>query len=853
VPRNTSNDRDQPAGDRLRDYRAKRDFARTPEPVGEAPLPTTVPALAYVIQKHAATRLHYDFRLELDGTMRSWAVPKGPSLDPADKRIAVQVEDHPLSYNSFEGEIPKGQYGAGRVIVWDRGQWRPDADPHQGLAEGKLLFTLFGSKLAGQWELVRIAKPGERQPSWILFKKRDAFARPRGEYDVLSALPDSIVAVPLPIRAAAGVGTDRTAPLPTEPAAARGAVAAPMPATMSPQLATAASVLPRGGRWLYEIKLDGYRILARIESGRARLFTRGGHDWTTKLPQLADELSRLHCRSAWVDGEAVVLGADGLPSFNALQNAFDHRRSGEIVYFAFDLPYLDGHDLRGCPLEDRRALLTTLLRAGGERVRESAVFEADAASLLQSAQRLHLEGLMAKRADAPYVSRRSDTWLKLKTHLRQEFVIAGFTDRGGDTAAAEVGSLVLGVYDAQQRLLPAGSVGTGWNAATAAELKAALAAREIGQTPFAAETLATAARGGSRWSRRNAGQERWVTPELVAEVSFAEWTPEGHVRQARFEGLRLDKPARQVGREVASRAALAAPAAQTRVTHPGRVIDAATGLTKLDLVRYYESVASWLLPHLKGRPCSLVRAPDGVTGELFFQKHLDRLQITGVKELPRELWPRHAPLLEVTSAEAIAAAAQLNVVEFHTWNASVRHIDEPDRVVFDLDPGDGVPWPRVIEGALLVRTLLQELSLDAWVKTSGGKGLHVVVPLAPKLDTAAVKVFARAVVQHLAKVIPDRFVARAGAANRVGRIFVDYLRNSHGATTVAAFSARARPGLGVSMPVSWDTLPSLRGAAQWSIADAREHLSFVTADPWAGYWRSRQTLARAVKKLPPQA
>ncbi|NRF65519.1 DNA ligase D [Aquincola sp. S2] len=869
--------------DQLKPYRAKRDFERTPEPAGEVS-GAGEGALCFVVQKHDATRLHYDFRLELDGVMLSWAVPRGPSFDPQDKRMAVQVEAHPISYNQFEGVIPAGQYGAGRVIIWDRGTWAPVGDPHQGLAEGKLVFTLHGQKLAGRWELVRIAKKDderdvhgdrpagkrEKQVPWILFKKRDAHARPRAEYDVVSALPDSVVAKPLPPADAAPL-PGRGGGLVDESGAARapgelsGAKRAPLPDKLPPQLATAATALPARGDWLFEVKLDGYRVMTRIQSGQPALITRGGHDWTAKMPAIAAALRALKLHSAWLDGEVVVFGDDGLPSFNALQNAFDHRRSESIVYLLFDLPYLDGWDLRAVPLRERRALLAQLLQRANDddahdgKLRFSAAIDADPASLLQSARQLRLEGLMAKRADAPYVSRRSETWLKLKTRQRQEFVVGGFTDRGGARNAAEIGSLLLGVHDERGKLIPVGSVGTGWDGRSAAELKATLVTLERKGSPFAGD----AAPPGGRWSRRNAGLERWVEPQLVAEVSFADWTPDEQIRHATFEGLRADKPAAQVRREVVRMVGdrKAAPAAndvdapngrqrtQVKVSHPERVIDPSSGLTKLDLVRYYESVADWILPHLKGRPCSLVRGPEGVTGELFFQKHAEQLRIPELKSLDPALWPGHQALLEVPSARALAGAAQMNVIEFHTWNAQVRDIAHPDRVIFDIDPGEGVGWPRVVEAALLVRGLLEELGLKAWLKTSGGKGLHVVVPLAPKHDWDTVKDFSQAVVQHLARVIPNRFVAKSGPANRIGKIFVDYLRNSHGATTATAYSARSRPGLGVSMPIAWEQLSEVKSGAHWTIADAREHLSFVSEDPWQGYWKSRQTLARALKRL----
>ncbi len=825
----------EPAGALAR-YWAKRDFKLTAEPRGE--VRAGGDALSFVVQKHWASRLHYDFRLELDGVLLSWAVPKGPSFDPADKQIAIHVEDHPLEYGPFEGTIPKGQYGAGTVIVWDRGTWEPAADPRQGLQDGKLVFTLHGHKLSGLWELVRIAKPGDRQEAWILFKKRDRHARPRAQYDVLSALPDSVIAKPL--KAEIEAGSDGIPP---------GAVPAPLPASLAPQLPTLSAAAPTSDQWIWEIKFDGYRMLARIEGGVVQLITRGGHDWSAKMPALVQSLAALGLGSAWLDGEIVVIGANGLPDFHALQNAIDSSRSAQIAYFLFDVPYLEGYDLRKVPLVARRQVLQRLLEERPqERLRFSAAFDVDAAAILESARQMGLEGVIAKRKDAPYESRRTESWLKLKNRLRQEFVVGGYSDRAG--GEAEIGALMLGVTEDDGSLRYVGNVGTGWDAKTATALKKKLAKIAVPASPFGSAPLQR-----SRWSTRDA-PARWVQPRLVAEVEFSDWTPEQQLRHAKFIALRTDKAAGDVRRETA-----VMPAGPTlvqaggsvvdgiKVSNPERVVDAVSGVTKLELVRYYESVAQWMLPHLQGRPCSLVRGPSGVSGELFYQKHLNEQAIPELRELPATLWPGHASLLEVPTRRALVAAAQMNVIEFHTWNAVARRIARPDRMIFDLDPGEGVSWQHVQEAAVLVRGMLTELGLQSWLKTSGGKGLHVVVPLTPREGWDAVKGFSEAVVQHLAKVIAQRFVAKSGPGNRVGRIFVDYLRNGHGATTAAAYSARSRPGLGVSMPIAWDDLGALKRSDQWTVRTAREHLSFQQADPWAGYWTCRQTLTAGKKAL----
>lgn len=829
--------------DPLRPYLAKRDFKITSEPKGTGA--GAAKALSFVVQKHWASHLHYDFRLEFDGVLWSWAVPRGPCFDPKGKRLAVHVEDHPVSYGDFEGTIPARQYGAGTVIVWDRGTWEPVGEPRESLKKGKIRFHLHGEKLAGLWELARIATPGAKQDRWTLFKKHDAWARSLVDYDVIVALPDSVIAKPLGLIEEREPKPASTIPGPP-PRKLAGAVKATLPEKLQPQLPTLSKTMPPAGAWLYEIKFDGYRVMTRIERGQIRFITRGGQDWTSKLNSLAHEVESLEVTSGWLDGEVVVLNDDGVPSFKALQSAFDGQGTGTIAYFLFDAPFLEGYDLRKVPLVTRRALLKQLLDARGtQRVRFSEAFVADPHRLLQTACSMKLEGIIAKRKDARYVSSRTETWLKLKCLERQEFVIVGFTDR--TRAKGEVGALLLGYHHGGE-LRYAGNVGTGWNARTGTLLHEKLVKIELDHPP-----LDAAHSKSSRWGRQSGDSIRWVKPVLVAEVSFAEWTPGGHIRHPSFQGLRDDKPARGITRDRAMADGdvdePANRAGSVRVSNPGRVIDPSTGLTKLDLVRYYESIAKWMIPHLKGRPVALVRAPSGITGELFFQKHDDQHGIPGLRVLDPRLWEGHPALLEIPTGEALVSAAQMNVVEFHTWNSMARNLDQPDRVIFDLDPGQGVAWQEVLEAALLTRALLNELALDAWLKTSGGKGLHVVVPLAPRLGYDAVKGFAQAAVRHLAKTIPSRFVAKSGGSNRVGKIFVDYLRNGHAQTTAAAFSARARPGMGVSMPVGWDDLAGLESGAQWTIATAREYLSFQKVDPWEGYWKSKQTLSSALKRL----
>lgn len=822
--------------DPLKRYKAKRNFSVTPEPATGGKPNRHTPA--FVIQKHWARRLHYDFRLELDGAMKSWAVPKGPSLDPADKRMAVHVEDHPISYNQFEGRIPEGEYGAGKVIIWDKGTWEPAQDPHKGYREGRLTFSLHGHKLKGRWALVRMKGKNERQEPWLLIKEKDDYARPAATFNVVEELPDSV--------------------------AAQAGKQVPLPSDLKPELATLVDAPPADPQdWMYEIKFDGYRLLARIEGQAVRLITRNGNDWTGKLAHLADALRKMRLPAGWYDGEIVVMNPQGLPDFQLLQNSFDQARTEKIRYYLFDLPYCDGQDLRALPLQERRARLERLLlQAGASKdspVLFSAAFDVPASAIQSTACKLGLEGVIGKKKSSHYVSRRSADWIKLKCSHRQEFVIVGYTDPKGSRSS--LGSLLLAVHDENGELRYAGNVGTGFSTASLERIRGQLDALDTKASPFS-----------HRIAMRT--KVHWVKPRLLAEVSFAQWTRSGRIRHAVFHGLRTDKPAEAIIRETsmhaqrttsqlqpagagkarkpgdggASESRKTPQSARIKVSHPDRVIDEASGTSKMDVVQYYAEAAAVMMPHLKQRPVSLVRAPDGVDGEMFFQKHMETANMAGVRALPRDLDPGHAPLIEIATWQGLPSAAQMNVLEFHTWNARHTLIGKPDRITFDLDPGKGASWRAMQEAALLLRDFLQELSLQPFCKTSGGKGLHVVVPLQRRHGWDTVKDFSQAVVQHLAKTLPDRFTAKSGPRNRVGKIFIDYLRNGWGATTVSAWSLRARKGMGVSVPIYWNEVNTLDSASQWHIGNIRERLEEGNA-PWNDYASSAATLTRAVKIL----
>ncbi|NMZ82648.1 DNA ligase D [Pseudomonas mandelii] len=856
----------------LDDYNRMRDFSATSEPAAKRSGKKTAKdhALQFCIQKHDASRLHYDFRLELDGALKSWAVPKGPSLDPKVKRLAVHVEDHPIDYATFEGSIPEGHYGAGDVIVWDRGVWIPQEDPAKAYAKGKLKFELQGEKLGGLWNLVRTHMPG-KQEQWFLIKHQDSAAKPESDYDVVAAEPDSVlsdrtivpkkaktVAKPKPVKKPA-----RKVAAKQQSAQLTGAHKARLPDQLKPELATLVEKAPPG-EWSYEIKFDGYRIMARIDHDEVKLFTRNGHDWTHKLPKQAEALAALGLESAWLDGEMVVANEQGVPDFQALQNAFESNRSGNILYYLFDMPYLNGVDLREVPVEERRVALATVLKPNKDPLlRFSDAFGEEPEALLNSACQMQMEGLIGKRLGSPYVSRRSSDWIKLKCKHRQEFVVVGFTDPKG--ARNAFGALLLGLHDRDSgELRYAGKVGTGFNETTLKHIYEQLKPLQVKKPAVVNPPTGFDAKG-----------VHWLKPVLLAEVAFAEMTKDGSVRHAVFHGLRDDKPAEDIIEERAKavkaqtsrksaadkpatatkkKTAKAAPApsqvglgdGKVRITHPDRVIDASSGTTKVQLAEYYASVAEWILPELKDRPVALVRAPDGIAGELFFQKNAERLAIPGITTLDKDVTGQ--PVMIINNAEALIGAVQMSTVELHTWNATTENLDKPDRFVLDLDPDPALPWKSMVEATQLTLSVLDELGLKAFLKTSGGKGIHLVVPLTRKHGWDEVKDFSHAIVSHMAKLLPERFSAVSGPKNRVGRIFIDYLRNGLGATTICAYAARTREGLPVSVPIFREEVAELKGGNQWNIHNVQERLAEVGDQPWADLKKTRQTITADMRR-----
>jgi bifunctional non-homologous end joining protein LigD len=835
----------------LETYRRKRDFQKSPEPRGgsrrKAGARRAVP-LRFVVQKHAARRLHYDFRLELDGVLKSWAIPKGPSLSAGERRLAAQTEDHPLEYADFEGVIPAGEYGGGGVLVWDRGTWAPIGDPHAGLDKGDLSFRLAGEKLRGRWHLVRMrARARDRgRSSWLLIKGRDEEAREAGAQPIVEAAPRSVLTgrdmtsvQSASDRVWSSRSGERDAPsiaAPGDPTGVPGARKGALPRSLDAQLATLVDAAPAGDAWLHELKLDGYRVAGRVERGRARLLTRSGQDWTERFAPLAAALATLPAHKAWVDGEVVVLDARGRSDFQQLQRVLTGER-GNLQLFLFDLLHLDGIDLRRARLEDRKRLLRERLLAasGGAVLHLSDHVRGSGPEVYAEACRNGAEGIVSKQADAPYQSGRSRSWLKVKCTRRQEFVLAGFTEPSGSRVG--IGALLLAAHDAEGALRYAGKVGTGFDTATLRALRARL------------EPL----------RRRSAALEdpprmrdaRWVEPRLVAEVSFSEWTRDGRLRHPSFIALREDKPATEVRFErelpAPSSAVSDAPpplrseVAGVRLSTPHRIYFPDAGVTKSELAQYWEAAAERALPLLAHRPLSLVRCPESIDAECFYQKHAND---SVPENVPRIVVKRgRAPYAMVDDLPSLISLVQIGVIELHVWGARADRLDRPDLVVLDLDPDPTLPWRSVVDTAQLLRGLLDELGLAPFLRTTGGKGLHVVAPLARRASWDEVKGFSHALARQLVRAAPDRYTATIAKSKRAGKILIDYLRNDPDSTAIASWSPRARAGAPVAVPLRWEELDA-ETRPVFSLREARTRLALP--DPWAGFDDARRPLTRAM-------
>ena len=843
-------------------YRQKRDFKTTSEPRGKKAQKS---GNSFVIQKHDATRLHYDFRLEMDGVLKSWAVTRGPSLVPSDKRLAVHVEDHPLAYGDFEGTIPKGEYGGGTVIVWDRGTWEPIGDARKAYAKGHLEFTLDGEKLHGRWHLVRMhGKPGEKRENWLLIKGDDEFAVAEGEDDLLEKRPESVktgrdiadVAGEEPgwssktgrIRKSSKAKTqekaaevEETATNAPDASDMKGARKGKLPDFLPPTLATLANAPPAGERWLHEIKFDGYRLQARIEAGRVKLLTRSGLDWTKKFGKAVPEALRdLPVGTAILDGELVVETGTGASDFSALQADLSAGRDDRFTFYLFDLLYLDGYDLTRLPLEQRKSLLEKLVPGAEGPLRHSGHFDENGALVLRHACRLSLEGVVSKLRDAPYRAGRSKSWIKSKCSARQEFVIGGYVP--STVSRKAIGSLVLGVYN-KGELEPVGRVGTGFSALVAEDIFKRLSRIRTEESPF-----------GRKLTAEEARQARYVRPELVAEVEFRAWTADGHLRHASFRGLREDKPAQEVVAEMTkSTKATAAKAPNpqrrtVRLTHPDRVYWPEEGVTKEGLADYYTEVWRYIAPHIVGRPLALLRAPSGIDGQTFFQKHAWKGINTDVVEVQDPAEKDDEPYVAINDLDGLIGLVQAAVLEIHPWGSTLADWERPDRIIMDLDPGEGVEWQTVIDGAEETRKRLEAAGLNAFVKTSGGKGLHVCAPLKPSARWPAVKAFCKGIADSMAKDSPDKYVATITKSKRGGKILIDYLRNQRGMTAVAPYSTRARPGAAVSMPLAWDELSADIGPAYFTVENTPARLQSLKADPWTDFTRAARPLKTVRRK-----
>jgi bifunctional non-homologous end joining protein LigD len=898
----------------LQVYRRKRKFNVTPEPRGRV---RGTEGHQFVIQKHAARRLHYDLRLELGGVMKSWAVTRGPSLVPGEKRLAVHVEDHPIEYNSFEGTIPEGEYGGGTVLIWDRGRWHPEGDPNAGYKKGHLDFTLEGEKLHGRWHLVRMhGRAGEKKEPWLLIKSKDEAARSASDPDILEEQPLSVVSGRSIPEIAEGKGRKRVwhsnrsvkenvnagatkrhaflAPVSAQKSpqqrartprdrvgakkSSRGSAGknkdkdrrggdAQLPDFVPPSLATLHSTVPTGRGWAHEIKFDGYRIQARLDRRKVRLLTRKGLDWTEKFPNVAAAVAKLAAGTALIDGEIVVEDEDGVSNFSELQAALKQGERERFIYYVFDLLHLNGRDLTGLPMVERKAELLRLLAAAESGpVVYSEHFQGDGQAVLSAACQFRLEGIVSKRLDAPYRSGRSESFIKIKCSNAQELVVGGYSPSTALSRA--IGALVVGYYDDGQ-LIYAGRIGTGYTRILARDLWKRLHPLETSAPPFDQIPPVEARRS----------DVRWVEPRTVIEAQLRGWTADGLVRQAAFKGVREDKSPQEVVREKpvpvgAEEGAAAGPksAAETaktmtrtsktkprasarkppsrrqanpsdvRFTHPDRVYWADVGVTKQDLADYYRSVWDWMAPHIVSRPLALVRCPEGTSGQCFFQKHAS----AGLTEenLRTVIDSNRRQVIAVEDLDGVLSLVQAGVLELHVRGSTIDRLDVCNRIVFDIDPGEGVTWAGVVAAARDVRERLAALDLESFVKLSGGKGLHVVLPIGGA-DWRATKNFAQAVALAITADAPARYVAKITKSLRRGKIFIDYLRNSLEQTSVAAYSTRARPGAAVSAPVTWEELGRTKGGNQYTMLNLGKRLSGLKQDPWKDIGRLKQNLPDA--------
>jgi bifunctional non-homologous end joining protein LigD len=872
-------------------YNKKRNFGVTPEPKGKV-VKRKGGELSFVIQKHRASHMHYDFRLELNGVLLSWAVPKGPSLDPKVRRLAMQTEDHPIEYGGFEGTIPPKQYGAGTVMLWDRGTWTAKGDAAADYKRGRLKFELQGEKLRGGWMLVKGhgGKYGsDKDNVWFLLKESDDYAKPESEGTIVEEAPNSVASG----RSLDEIAEDadrvwhsnksvkqnvKSGPVKKkkpklEVADLDGVRKAPLPDFVEPELATLVKDAPAGDQWLHELKLDGYRMLCRVEDGEVRMISRNGKDWTANFPSIARCVARLPVKTAWLDGEVAVMESDGRTSFQALQNALTTDHGEKLHYFVFDLMYLDGYDLRSVALLERKSILEKLLAAAPSALRFSSHIEGSGIEFFKQACKLKLEGMISKLARSVYKGGRCRDWVKVKCSQRQELVIGGYTDPEGSRKG--FGALLLGVYEEDGSLRYSGKVGTGFNDATLKAMHPKLKALEVSKPAFSNPPRGYEAKGA-----------HWIKPELVAEVEFTEWTNDGTLRHPSFQGLRADKKAKEVVRErpvadvteeAPPRAAKRAPGKKTarksaaasktaqkfereapesdgsavagvKLSNPDKLLYPEAAISKRDLALFYEGIADRILPHLVNRPLTLVRCPNGWNKQCFFQKHPDAKVDAVIERVKVKESAGTTLYMMANSTPALVAMVQMGALELHPFGSSAPKLDNPDRLVFDFDPDEGISWAKLVEAVQLLRTLLEELGLKTYIKTTGGKGLHVVVPIKPTLTWDEVKQFTKSVADVMVKSFPDRYISTMSKAKRSGKIFIDYLRNGEGATAIAAYSLRARENAPVATPIAWEELATDVRRDHFNVKNLPQRLAKMKKDPWADFFEVRQSITKAMMK-----
>lgn len=829
----------------LSQYYKKRDFTKTPEPKGRL---HQEHSRLYIIQKHAASHLHYDFRLELHGVLKSWAIPKGPCLDPHVKRLAMHVEDHPVEYGSFEGIIPKGEYGGGTVMLWDKGTWEPlDENPYKAYEKGHLRFKIHGEKLNGRWDLIRF----KDEKHWFLIKYQDEYAESEENYDITLAQPKSVVSNYSMDEIAENYthiwrdsGAQPVKPKKTKKKTIKkpsivlpeGLDKSNFPKFIPPQLATLVDKPPEGAQWAHEIKFDGYRILAFKNGEEVALKSRNNKDWSADLQPIADAVRQLPFKQIIVDGEVVVLDDKGRSNFQLLQNSLKNGKQAPFTYFLFDLLYFEGYDLRKLPLLERKAILKNVLTAEVPHLYYSDHIVKEGKELYEYSCDSALEGIISKRIDGIYQSKRSKDWLKIKCINRQEFVIGGYSlPKGG---RSHFGSLFLGVYDKKGKLNYAGNVGTGFNERTLNEIYQLLLESETQSNPF------TSKPPGSN-------KAHWVRPELVCEVEFTEWTKDDHLRHPSFKGMRLDKKATEVVRELEipleetkeEKENLPEPKSKSKIvlTNPDKILYPEDGITKSDLLNYYETVADYILPYLRLRPLTLVRCPSDYN-RCFYQRHHNKTTQKDLLPIEDPMDEDHERYIYLNNKEGLFGLVQMGVLEIHPWGSTIQHLEQPDIIIIDLDPAPDVPWSRVVQGAKEVRDYLAQYELTSFVKSTGGKGLHVVVPIIPEYGWEEVKEFTQVFVQFLEKLKPKEYISTMTKSKRSKKIFVDYLRNQRTATAVGAYSTRARLHAPVSTPLSWDELGDDIEDNSYTIKTLPKRLEQLREDPWKDFWNIKQSL-----------